>query len=388
MKDNDKKVLVVGEFSEKIRFIEVLLGTSAKNTLRDKLKIGIGEIIVKGTDRFCDCISLTAKGLEILSPMIPFGVSLILDSSEDEWTTFANENVDMALFVEGYPFTTESLLENLLGIKDFLDNRASLGIVSSVSFRVLFHKERNRRFAAGDLVGIDEALRKAPDEMRRRLAKRRSDGECCLPLDELVDFTIFSKPADIPKALVFTGKALKFTVAMCQDSFRRWQDSKYLFDMEYAISLTEYSYLTDPEILHHKVLRFEQVKGSNDIAGQYAKSYYKAFAGRLYELVSNFYKDHIAEICFWNMELDLKRLEKRLDDLYSERLNSVGKTKYRCPSNREEYNNLCSTTHIDIHFSSAVNEFVKTAVAELIKKHLDEKEAALTGILVDDAVSV
>ena len=84
----------------------------------------------------------------------------------------------------------------------------------------------------------------------------------------------------------------------------------------------------------------------------------------------------------------MKRLGKRLDDLYSERLKSVSKTKYRCPSTREEYNYLCSTTHIDIHFSSEVNEFVKTAVAELIKKHLDEKEAALLGILEDDAVLV
>lgn len=386
MKYSNRNVLVVGELNEKLSFIGEFLGERSKTILREKVRNGSEYITVKNSESFFDRIIPTDNGIEIYSALVPFGINLYFDSSEDNWTASPFSDIGMVLFAEGYPFTTDSLMKNLLDIEEFLDKRSKKS--NNICFRVLFHKERNRRFAAGDLVGIDEALKNAPNEVKRSLVERRNDYECSLPLDELVDFVSFSDITDIPKALVSGGKTMKYTAALSRECYRKWLDSRFLVDQEYAIKLMEYTDLTDPELIYNRITKYELVKGSRNIAEQYAINYYNAFAPKLHKLASEFYTEHIFEICFWNMEHDLSILNKRLDDLYSKKISNVGRISFSCPSSREEYNYMCSTTHLDIHFSSAVNEFVKKSISELIKKHLDEKEAALSVIFEDDAVLV
>lgn len=378
-----KKVIVIADSDDTLSSLFELLDIKGNTASNNKQ----GYIRVKSAESFQNNINDRQRGLEMYSNILPFGTELIVDMDATGCSEYLFKktetfiDAELLLFIEGYPFTTESLLDRLCGIGKFLYDRFDKKIYSSIGFRVVFYNDLKRHYSSSDLDSIDTALKKAPDEMRKRLAAMSE-----VPLDRLVDFIVLSDPSEISKALVFRGNAMNYTMTIKADIFKQWRNDIFDTDLhtDYSFSQMEYSFLTDHDRIE-SILKYEKVRGSQNLTKTYAENYYKEFSETIYRLASDFYERCIGEICFWNIDADKKRLKSRIDTIYSSKMTIPG--KYSCPISLDEYNKLRSTYKIDIAFSKSVIDFVNNDVFYVVKEHLDDKLRILSGIFGNAPVS-
>lgn len=381
MSEISKVILAVGEIEHLISFVKELISMPVRVTLENKYR-KCNKISVVHSDELSDSIViLKDNSMEVFSILIPAGVKLVLDSS-DNWYLNAPPDTEMVLFIIGYPYNSGHTEEKINKRSEFLDLQIKRDHLCTIKFRVVFCKNSEMCLGATDIDTPDTAICVAESSIRNL------PNISLFPLEIMTDFSIFSMPSDILKVLVHSGCSLSIIENIGRSQFNDWQCSLPYFYDYYDFVRKEYDHLLDQELLYERIFKFKCIKNSNNIALTYSNLYFSYFFHELEELVDKVYMNSIKTICFWNKEKDIEILHKRLKDLYDNQVAKILHPPLLCPENEADYQFLIASKKIHIHFAEIINELLgvngaDSLIANMIMTVLDEKEKILSALIGD-----
>lgn len=387
MKSGFRKVVLVGDKFTKLDFIFEFLNETSKVSLRKKCQDASPIIEVVHSENFVDQIIIDTAGSNILvlSAVFPSGIKFSADLSETDWIHCQNvQGADLILFIEAYPFTSDTLIMRIELIEEFLmaqseekdkHLQSNNKRLKNIPFRVIFFKDQDQHFGDTDKVDIDEALRCAPDSMIKRLEK---SSNCMLSVSSLVDFKIYKDATDLIDIVSCTRKTFKILTSVSTEKFKQWQadvecyceDYKREYDYQFAASLRF-------EVIHNRINKFSVVKGSSDIMRQYAKNYLQKCFDEVKKIAVEQYRESVKNICFWDFDKDGAVLSSKLDKLCLDEL--TFKEHLPCPETQADYQKILTEKKIDIKFSEKVKDLEQNDVPGLVYQYLKKKEEILFG---------
>lgn len=276
MKKGIRKVVLVGDMPTKVEFISQFLNENLKVSLKELCRDGAPLVEVSHADNFEENIitDKTKTNISVLSVAFPDGILLSVDLSETDWISCKNlQDTELILFVEGFPFATDTLIDRIVLIEKFLMTETRRKSFKSVQFRVVFFKNKNQHFGDTDIVDINKALKYAPDCVTKGIDK---NNKCMFPINSLLDFKIYEDVDDCIDVVSCKMKTLKILTAVGEKQLNLWRSELEYYFEDYR---QEYDYqFSDAlrfETIHNNVNKFAVVKGSNDIMERYAENYFK-----------------------------------------------------------------------------------------------------------------
>lgn len=371
-----RNVFLVGDIPTKLLFLCEFLHENTAVLLKEQCE---GFHSIMEMTHSVDCkekVEIDKKNntISILSGAFPSGIRMFVDFAENDWTYSKSvQNADLILFVERFPFTTDHLKMRLELIEKYLMNRSCSKTLEHIEFEVVFYHDKNQHFGVTDKIGIDEALKQAPEVLTDTLNK---SANCSLPISTLIDFKVYEKVSDVFNIVFSNGRILNTLSTVGRGRFGQWKSLLEYFQEDYK---DEYSYQFDSdlrcEMIHNSINKFSVVKNSDDIMKSYTKNYYEKCFGEVKRVAIDQYRQCISQICFWDIEKDVSVLDKILDKLCFKEL--TFKEQLACPKTQADYQKIITDKKIDIEFSNKVEKLEQIHVPNLVYDYLKKKEEIL-----------
>lgn len=374
-----RNVVLVGDQTAKLDFLCEFLDEACGGTLRKECSIASPMVETVHSERFVDEIAIDKDGnnILILSAGIPSGVKVSADFSETDWIYCPNvHNASLVLFIETFPFTSDTMCVKIELIEEFLMRDFGNQLFQGIQFRVVFFKDKDQHFGDTDRVGIDEALKCAPDNMTRRLEKSH---RCMLPVSSLIDFKIYEKPIDLIDIVSCNMKTFKTLTSVSGEKLKRWRDDMEYYHEEYRLEYNDqFADSLRSEEIYNKITKFSAVKGCNDIIKRYVENYRRNRFDKVKKIAVDEYRKCVWDICFWDIDRDITALGSRLDKLCTAVL--VFEEQLPCPRSKAAYQEILAGKKIDIKFSERINDLEQEQIPNLVYQYLQEKEEILFGV--------
>ena len=269
--------------------------------------------------------------------------------------SFELKNIDKLLVFNSFPYAKLDLLEDV----DFILKEFEIKHVDSI-----LYKEK-RRFGITDISTENESL-----EMAKKIYEEKN-----------IKTTIYNQYEE--------NNDLFNIVPNFIDSFKYDYKNKYdkitqrfndRYSREYDLKVKEYFNkftLLDPEEFErfNNMFSYDRVKNSNDIWHTFVKNFEKEYmigSMGILENVLNFYKEYVLDICFWNIDNDLDKLENTVINGYREYFRKEKKLKV--PTNELEYIKLMNKkkeNSLEILFKNKLMDFVDIKLKDIIKTYIN-----------------
>ncbi len=370
MEKNYKKVLFEGDEVPKVNIICDVLHEGIRAEFRDVHNRCKRNVVLM----HCNSASYFEYKdlLEIYSPLVPYGIAIFM------FFTGKNTNVeryDEIVYMEPYPFT---LGEKIRAELDEINNYVKMN--SKLQFKIMFYRNVNQKSGVGDIIGIDQALKEAPDYIKSNLSD--------VSVLKVIEYCVYKAPEDLIDIVHGGCGDLSVAGTVCRERFRKYTTkikSDYFFseygdykDVLEFKNYDKYAPLLQAETIN-RVTKFRKVKGSNDVVKQYVLNYTLEFQDLLLDLIEEVYIEIVKDICFWDLEKDIKSLKDGAKKLIEKSLLATSNVKEKCPQFESDYNEqIRNTLKLDIQFEEKAISLVNREMMEYLHTYLIRKEKLLS----------
>lgn len=368
-----KKIALVGETTAKKSFLYGLLNAGNRSTLTCNNDTVVE--VVRAKDFFSRVEGKSGETLQMMSVNIPDEIKLFADFHDVPW--FMCDNVtsaDMILFIEMYPFVTDSLIRRLKNIEKHLSRRINDKRLGTLQYRVVFLKDSELQLGAMEIVDMDQVLEQAPGQIKEKLEKIYDE----FAIEQFVDYVVCRDMKNLPEIFSAGGKSFDMLISIGETTLKRWKSNlEFFYDDYRSYYLQEFDWGNRVEEFHYNVNAFIHVRRRPDIFAAYADNY----RGKSFEKVKRFalerYEDYIHEVCFWNIDEDKAELARLLDRICDDNLRFD--ERLSCPPTQADYQKLLANKKIDVHFADGVKALETEKIPQAIYGHLTKKEELLMG---------
>lgn len=370
MEKNYKKVLIQGDEVPKVNIICDVLHEGLRVEFRDIHNRDKKNIKLQhcNTVSFIECNDV----LDIYSSLIPYGIVIYMFFTENKVDM---KNYDQVVYLEPYPFT---LGEKIRAELDEVKNYVKLN--SMIQFKIMFYRNVNQKSGVGDIIGIEQALKEAPDYIKANIYDNS--------ILDLVEYCVYRTPKDLIKMVHGGFGNLSVLVAACTERFMQYtaRISSNHFFSEYGDykevlefkNYDKYACLLDVNEIN-KLTKFVNVKGSDDVVKSYVKNYILKFQDLLMDLLEEVYTDIIRGICFWDLDKDISNLKEGAKKLIQKSLINFSNTEKKCPQFESDYNEeIRNVLKLDTLFEERVISLVNREMMEYLHEYLIRKEKLLS----------
>ena len=308
---------------------------------------------------------------EIYSPFVPYGVVITM--------LFSTRNIDFSCFdeivyMQPYPFTLDRINSEIEDAEELIKD------LSGYTLKIMLYRDLNQHSGEGDLVGIDQALKEAPDKIKEKLAG--------FSIADAIEYCVYNSPSDLINVIHGGCGNLSVAISVCTDRFRKYSDrisSDYFYsdygDYKDILEFREfekYSVLLQTESINI-ITKFRKVKGCNDIIYQYTCNYIDMFQPLILDFLEEVYVDIVGDICFWNLDKDLISLKEGAKKVIKKYLLETSKSKEKCPQYESEYNALIrNKLHLDTLFEEKAISLINEKLMDYLHAYLERKEELLS----------
>lgn len=370
MKKNYKQILFEGDEDPKVNIICDVLNEGLRAEFRENHNKNIKNVVLM----HCNSVSHIEyrDNTEIYSPLVPYGTVITMYfSTRNKDLLFFDEIV----FMEPYPFT---LGEKIRGELEEVNSIVKAN--SRAHFKILFYRNTNQRSGVGDIVGIDQALQEAPDQIKANMSD--------IPVIDAIQYCVYRTPRDLVDVVHGGCGNLSVAVSACTERFRTYSErikpekfygeyGEYKDILEFSIE-DKYSVLLQTESIN-KLTKFRKVKGCNDVIKQYVKNYIEAYQGLILDLIEEVYIEIVGDICFWNLEKDLISLKEGAKKIIEKNLMDTFAIKEKCPQYEADYNErIRNTLKLDTQFEEKAISLINREMMDYLYTYLLRKEELLS----------
>ena len=322
MKRNYKKVLFEGDEVPKVNIICDVLHEGLRTEFRDAHNRDKKSVVLM----HCDSDSHIEYNdvLEIYSLLVPYGIVISMYFTEKKVDV---KKFDEIVYMEPYPFT---LGEKIRAELDEIHNYIKMN--SRIQFKIMFYRNVNQKSGVGDIIGIDQALQEAPNHIKANI---HDDS-----ILKAIEYCVYKTPKDLIKIVHGGCGNLSVVAVACTERFRQYIsriDSTQFFseygdykDVLEFKNYDKYAPLLQTESIN-RITKFRKVKGSNDVVRTYVQNYTMEFQDLLMDLIEEVYIEVVKDICFWDLEKDIKNLKEGGKKLIEKSLMSISSAKEKCP---------------------------------------------------------
>lgn len=370
MEKNYKKVLIQGDEVPKVNMICDVLHEGLRVEFRDVHNRNKKNIRLQ----HCNTVSFIEYNdvLDIYSSLIPYGIVMYMFFTESKVDM---KNYDQVVYLEPYPFT---LGEKIRAELDEVKNYVKLN--SMIQFKIMFYRNLNQKSGVGDIIGIEQALKEAPDYIKANIYDNS--------ILDVVEYCVYRTPKDLIKMVHGGFGNLSVLVAACTERFMQYtaRISSNHFFSEYGDykevlefkNYDKYACLLDVNEIN-KLTKFVNVKGSDDVVKSYVKNYILKFQDLLMDLLEEVYTDIIRGICFWDLDKDISNLKEGAKKLIQKSLMNFSNTEKKCPQFESDYNEeIRNVLKLDTLFEERVISLVNREMMEYLHEYLIRKEKLLS----------
>lgn len=370
MGKNYKKVLIQGDEVPKVNMICDVLHEGLRVEFRDIHNRDKKNIKLQ----HCNTVSFIEYNdvLDIYSSLIPYGIVMYMFFTESKVDM---KNYDQVVYLEPYPFT---LGEKIRAELDEVKNYVKLN--SMIQFKIMFYRNLNQKSGVGDIIGIEQALKEAPDYIKANIYDNS--------ILDVVEYCVYRTPKDLIKMLHGGFGNLSVLVAACTERFMQYTariSSNHFFseygDYKEVLEFKnhdKYACLLDVNEIN-KLTKFVNVKGSDDVVKSYVKNYILKFQDLLMDLLEEVYTDIIRGICFWDLDKDISNLKEGAKKLIQKSLMNFSNTEKKCPQFESDYNEeIRNVLKLDTLFEERVISLVNREMMEYLHEYLIRKEKLLS----------
>lgn len=370
MEKNYKKVLIQGDEVPKVNMICDVLHEGLRVEFRDVHNRDKKNIRLQ----HCNTVSFIEYNdiLDIYSSLIPYGIVMYMFFTESKVDM---KNYDQVVYLEPYPFT---LGEKIRAELDEVKNYVKLN--SMIQFKIMFYRNLNQKSGVGDIIGIEQALKEAPDYIKANIYDNS--------ILDVVEYCVYRTPKDLIKMVHGGFGNLSVLVAACTERFMQYtaRISSNHFFSEYGDykevlefkNYDKYACLLDVNEIN-KLTKFVNVKGSDDVVKSYVKNYILKFQDLLMDLLEEVYTDIIRGICFWDLDKDISNLKEGAKKLIQKSLMNFSNTEKKCPQFESDYNEeIRNVLKLDTLFEERVISLVNREMMEYLYEYLIRKEKLLS----------
>ena len=370
MEKNYKKVLIQGDEVPKVNMICDVLHEGLRVEFRDIHNRDKKNIRLQhcNTVSFIECNDV----LDIYSSLIPYGIVIYMFFTENKVDM---KNYDQVVYLEPYPFT---LGEKIRAELDEVKNYVKLN--SMIQFKIMFYRNVNQKSGVGDIIGIEQALKEAPDYIKANIYDNS--------ILDVVEYCVYRTPKDLIKMVHGGFGNLSVLVAACTERFMQYtaRISSNHFFSEYGDykevlefkNYDKYACLLDVNEIN-KLTKFVNVRGSDDVVKSYVKNYILKFQDLLMDLLEEVYTDIIRGICFWDLDKDISNLKEGAKKLIQKSLMNFSNTEKKCPQFESDYNEeIRNVLKLDTLFEERVISLVNREMMEYLHEYLIRKEKLLS----------
>lgn len=370
MEKNYKKVLIQGDEVPKVNMICDVLHEGLRVEFRDVHNRNKKNIRLQ----HCNTVSFIEYNdvLDIYSSLIPYGIVMYMFFTESKVDM---KNYDQVVYLEPYPFT---LGEKIRAELDEVKNYVKLN--SMIQFKIMFYRNLNQKSGVGDIIGIEQALKEAPDYIKANIYDNS--------ILDVVEYCVYRTPKDLIKMVHGGFGNLSVLVAACTERFMQYtaRISSNHFFSEYGDykevlefkNYDKYACLLDVNEIN-KLTKFVNVKGSDDVVKSYVKNYILKFQDLLMDLLEEVYTDIIRGICFWDLDKDISNLKEGAKKLIQKSLMNFSNTEKKCPQFESDYNEeIRNVLKLDTLFEERVISLVNREMMEYLHEYFIRKEKLLS----------
>lgn len=370
MERNYKKVLLEGDEVPKVNIICDVLHEGFRAEFRDAHNRDKKSVRLM----HCDTTSYIEYKdvLEVYSALVPYGIVIFIFFTENK----ADVNkYDEIVYIEPYPFTLGEKIRTEL---DQINNYVKMNF--RIQFKIMFYRNINQKSGVGDIIGIDQALQEAPNHIKANI----SDDSIL----NVIEYCVYKTPKDLIEMVHGGFGNLSVIVVACAERFQQYTNriNSTQFFSEYGDykdvlefkNYDKYASLLQAESIN-RVTKFRKVKGSNDVVKSYVKNYTLEFQDLLLDLIEEVYIEVVKDICFWNLEKDIKNLKEGAKKLIEKSLMSISSIKEKCPQFESDYNDkIRNTLKLDTLFEQKAISLVNREMMEYLHTYLKRKEELLS----------
>lgn len=368
MEKNYKKVLIEGDEVPKVNIICDVLHEGLRAEFRDahnrdKKSVRLMHYDATSYIEYNDV-------LEIHSSLVPYGIVISMFFTENKVDV---NKYDEIVYMEPYPFT---LGEKIRAELDEINKYVKMN--SRIHFKIMFYRNVNQKSGVGDIIGIDQALQEAPDRIKANIYDDS--------ILEAIDYCVYKTPKDLIEMVHGGFGNLSLVAVACTERFRQYKsriNSNYFF-REYGDykdvleNHDKYAPLLQAESID-RITKFQRVKGSNDVVRTYVQNYIIEFQDLLTDLIEEVYIEVVKDICFWDLEKDIKNLKEGAKKLIKKSLLSISSAKEKCPQFESDYNErIRNTLNLDTLFKEKAISLVNREMMEYLHTYLIRKEELLS----------
>lgn len=370
MEKNYKKVLIQGDEVPKVNMICDVLHEGLRVEFRDVHNQDKKNIRLQ----HCNTVSFIEYNdiLDIYSSLIPYGIVIYMFFTESKVDM---KNYDQVVYLEPYPFTLgEKIRAELDEVKDYVK------LNSMIQFKLMFYRNVNQKSGVGDIIGIEQALKEAPDYIKANIYDNS--------ILDVVEYCVYRTPKDLIKMVHGGFGNLSVLVAACTERFMQYtaRISSNHFFSEYGDykevlefkNYDKYACLLDVNEIN-KLTKFVNVKGSDDVVKSYVKNYILKFQDLLMDLLEEVYTDIIRGICFWDLDKDISNLKEGAKKLIQKSLMNFSNIEKKCPQFESDYNEeIRNVLKLDTLFEERVISLVNREMMDYLHEYLIRKEKLLS----------
>lgn len=369
-----KQILFEGDEDPKINIICDVLSEGLRSEFRDRQNRKMTNVVMM----HCNSFPFIDYGnnTTVYSPFVPYGTEIIVlfNGKIGKMSSY-----DEIVYLEPYPFTLgEKIRSELEQAENILKEN------SKIAFKIMFYRNTNQHSGADDLIGIDQALKNAPDQIKKIIF----DSE----IVEAIDYCVYRTPKDLINVVYGGCGDLSVAISTCTERFKEFSErikpdvfygpyGDYKDTLEFGCEY-KYSVLVQTESIN-RLTKFNKVKGTNDILNQYVKNYTDAYQELILELIEEVYIKTVGDICFWDLEKDIIKLKEGAKRVISDTLSSSSKEKEKCPEFESDYNNYVrNMLKMDTKFAEKAVSLVENEILNYLHSYLVRKEEVLANTFV------
>ena len=319
-------------------------------------------------------IDYNKNPVEVYSPYIPYGVAITMDFEDG---SINYQDYDEIIYMQPYPFTLYDGNRKLDEADKLFYN------YSDKKYKILFYRDINQRSGDGDLAGIDQALKEAPERIRSKLGNTA--------IAKSIEFCVYKTPMDFISILHGGCGNLNMSLLSCKKRFEDFSNKLEDFKGEYGnyrFILEDYYDLIDETKINY-LTKFNKVKGCTDIINKYTSNYINEFNKDIMRFIEEVYRENIKDICFWNLDKDIQSLKNGAEKFIKEELLSSAACKEKCPDTEAEYNNIIRVKYkLDTNFEKKADSLIKDGLMNYIYDYLKRKEEVLSKHFLRDFDSI
>ena len=369
-----KHILFEGDENPKINIICDILSEGLRSEFRDRQNRHMTNVVMM----HCNSFPYIDYGINttVYSPFVPYGteIEMLFENRVGKLSSY-----DEIVYMEPYPFTLGEKIRS-----EFEQAENIIKENSKVAFKIMFYRNTNQHSGVDDLIGIDQALSNAPDQIKNIMND--------LGIINAIDYCVYQTPKDLIAAVYGGCGDLTVAISVCTERFKEFSErikldvfygpfGDYKDVLEFGKE-DKYSVLIQTESIN-RLTNFNKVKGANDILKQYVKNYTDAYQELILELVEEVYIKTIGDICFWDLEKDIVNLKKGAKKVINDTLLSSSKEKEKCPKYESDYNKLVrNTLKMDTKFEEKAVSLVENELIDYLHSYLVRKEELLANTFV------